>query len=357
MLADAPQKPAATPRYSAQRSFREVCQAAIRVFNLMDKYQTAPFPNAYAVLYAYTTGANDALVAEVNNLLLLKDQLSTYDIDSLYQEYLAEDAGTFATQGIGQAIGNEIGTVLEIIEKSLKQSDAFTSSLDSLAEKAPQATTQEGLASVVESLLEENRRMANLTRELNQGLAKSQSMITVLNEQLEEAQAQAMRDPVTAVLNRKSLDQRLDEAVSRAAKSREGFCLVLSEIDSFRELVGALGHPAGEVVLKDFASLTSASLGDQDTLARYGSESFAMILPDRDLMSTYNLLVKIKHAFKSSEHIRPDDGKPFSGATASFGIARCEPGMTAREVIAQASSYLEEAKRTGRNLVKAKGIA
>lgn len=357
MLSPASQKPAATPGYSAQRSFREVCQAAIRVFNLMDKYHTAPFPNAYAVLYAYTTASNEALVAEVNNLLLLKDQLSTYDIDSLYQEYLAEDASTFATQGIGQAIGNEIGAVLEIIEKSLKQSDEFTSSLDSFAEQAPQATSQEALASVVDGLLQENRRMASLTREMNQGLAKSQSLITTLNEQLEEAQAQATRDPLTSILNRKAFDQRLEEAVSWSAKSKEGFCLVLAEIDTFKEILAALGETAGDVVLKGFAQLAASSIGENDIVARYGSESFAMILPDRDLMSAYNLLVKIKHAFKGASHVRPDDGQPFSGVTASFGLARCEPGMTLREVIAQASGYLDDAKRTGRNLVKAKGIA
>jgi len=117
----------ALPVSAGQRSFREVCQAAIRVFNLMDKYHTAPYPNAYAVLFAYTTGSDEALVAEINNLLLLKDQLSPYDIDSLFQEYLVEDSTTYTTQGIGQAIGNEIGAVLEIIEKGLKQNDAFTS--------------------------------------------------------------------------------------------------------------------------------------------------------------------------------------------------------------------------------------
>ncbi|WP_291203059.1 GGDEF domain-containing protein [Hyphomonas sp.] len=357
MLAPPPQRPVATPGYSAQRSFREVCQAAIRVFNLMDKYHTAPFPNAYAVLFAYTTGSDEELVAEVNDLLRLKDQLSPYDIDSLYQEYLAEDAGTFATQGIGQAIGNEIGTVLEIIEKSLKQSDEFTSSLDTFAEKAPQAIAEDGLASVVEGLLEENRRMASLTRELNQGLSKSQSLITTLNEQLEEAQAQAMRDTLTAIPNRRTFDQRLDEAVSWAGKTNEGFCLVLAEIDSFKELLSTLGSPAGDAVLKGFAALSSASLNERDMVARHGGESFAMILHDRDLMSSYNLLVKIKHAFKAAAHARPDSGAPVSGATASFGIARYEPGMSARELIAQASSYLEDAKRSGRNLVKAKGIA
>lgn len=357
MLAPAPHRPAATPGFSAQRSFREVCQAAIRVFNLMDKYHTAPFPNAYAVLFAYTTGSNEELVAEVNNLVLLKDQLSPYDIESLYQEYLAGDDGSFTTQGINQAIGNEIGTVLEIIEKGMKQSDDFTSSLDTFAEQAPHARSAESLASVVSGLMEENRRMASLTRELNQGLAKSQTLITVLNEKLEEAQAQAMRDPLTGIANRRAFDQRLADAVDWAGKANESFCIVLAEVDNFKDVHSSLGQPAGDAVLQGFASLAASSVNDQDLVARYGSEGFAIILPARDIMSTYNLLVKIKHAFKSANHQYTDGEPPVAGMTASFGIARFEPGMSVREIIAQASAYLGDAKKSGRNLVKAKGIA
>ncbi len=357
MLTSSPKRSAATPGFAAQRSFREVCQAAIRVFNLMDKYHTAPFPNAYAVLFAYTTGSNEELVAEVNNLVLLRDQLSPYDVESLYQEYLAGDDVSFNTQDISQAIGNEIGTVLEIIEKGMKQSDDFTSSLDTFAEQAPNAQSAESLSNVVTGLLEENRRMASLTRELNQGLAKSQSLITVLNEQLEEAKAQAMRDPLTGISNRRAFDQRLAEAVDWAGKANESFCIVLAEVDNFKELHSNFGQAAGDAVLQGFASVAAANLNEKDMVARYGSEGFAMILPDRELMSAYNLLVKIKHAFKSANHAYADGEPPVQAITASFGIARFEPGMSAREIIAEASGYLGDARKSGRNLVKAKGIA
>lgn len=229
--------------YAGQRSFREVCQVAVRVFSLMDKYHTAPFPNAYAVLFAYTTGANEALVGEVNNLLMLKDQLSPYDIESLYQEFLAEDATCFATQGIGQAIGNEIWTVLEIIEKGLKQTEDYSQSLDSFSQKAPSVQSGENLADLVQGLVSENRRMASLTRELNQGLVKSQGLIAVLNQQLEEVQAESARDFVTGVSNRRAFDQRLCELVAGVAARTETFFVVMAQIDHFEMLSAVHAFP------------------------------------------------------------------------------------------------------------------
>ncbi|MEQ9506513.1 MAG: GGDEF domain-containing protein [Hyphomonas sp.] len=355
MIAGASQTPNTAPGSLALRSFRDVCQTAIRVFNLMDKHRTAPFPNAYAVLFAYTSGSDEALVADVNSLLMLKDQLSPYDIETLYQEHLSDETSAIETQGIGQAIGNEISTVLEIIEKGLKQNDAFTSSLDTFAGQAPQATTGEGLAAVVDGLLTENRRMADLTRELNHGLSASQGLICQLNTQLEEIQAQASRDPVTDLPNRRAFETRLEEIVSRAAKTNEGFCLVLADIDSFRAFNNAHGMPAGDAVLKRFGSLLAASLSEGDMAARYGGDEFALILPGKELMPAYNLLISIKHALNSAEHV-VDADKPVTGMTASFGLARAEPGTSFQQILREAGSHLEDAKKTGPNRVRAPGI-
>lgn len=345
------------PKYAAQRSFREVCQAAIRVFNLMDKYHTAPFPNAYAVWFAYTTGSNEALISDINGLVALKDQLSPYDIDSLYQEYLAGDESMFVTHNISEAIGNEISSVLEIIESGLKQNDAFTSTLDAFAEKVPEVNTEEGLAAVVSGLLEENRRMAATTRALTDGLARSQNLIGVLNQQLEEAQAQAMRDPVTSVANRRAFDKQLADTVARAEKMNTGFCVALADITNFSGLIEIYGQDAADALLEKVASVMAGGLNDGDMIARYGGEMFAFILPGSELMPAYNLMVKIKHALSGMEYTIDDTGEVITGVMASFGLARCEPGMAADEIMALADDCLQEARKAGRSTIKARGLA
>ncbi|MEX1250264.1 MAG: diguanylate cyclase, partial [Hyphomonas sp.] len=117
--------------------------------------------------------------------------------------------------------------------------------------------------------------------------------------------------------------------------ANESFCIVLAEGCNFKEVHSTFGQSAGDAVLQGFASLAAAYLNGQDMVARYGSEGFAMILPDRGLMSAYNLLVKTRHAFKSANHAYADGEPPVDAMTASFGVARFWPGMSARETIAK----------------------
>ena len=346
-----------TPNYAAAQTFRDVCQAAIRVFNLMDKYRTAPYPNAYAVWYAYTTGSNELLISDIDGLLALKDTLSPYDIESLYQEYLACDDGAFVAQNISEAIGSEITSVMEILQQGLRQNDAFTNSLDSVAGQVTGVASEDDLAAVVTSLLEENRRMAEITRQLNEGLSKSQGMISVLNQKLEDVQQQNFRDPVTAIANRRAFDRQLAETVSRSDQLNTSFCLALCEIDDFNALVEIYGHLALDNALSRVAALLSAGLDPEDMVARYGGEVFAFILSGRDLMSAYNRIVKIKHDVKTAVYALKDSEEAISGISVSFGLVRYEPGMSAEQVLEQASGCLLDAKRAGRNVIKSNGLA
>jgi diguanylate cyclase len=343
-------------RAAPQRSFREVCQTAIRVFDLMGKYKTAPYPHAYAVFFAYVSGSDENLMRDVNDLLQLKEQLSPYDIESLYQEYLASESGTFAIQDIGQAIGDEISAVRAIIEKGMAQTGQATTTLDALAGQSPQEMSGAQLAAVVTGLLYENQRIAEITRQLNQGLAASQELICALNTQLEDIQTQSQRDPATALLNRRAFDKRVEDAAAKAEKTGERIAVVRAQIDnlgSVREVYGAL---AEEQVIADFAALLATNLADGEQAARYGSEDFAVLLKGKELMSAYNFAVKIKHLFKSSRRTVEGSDAVITGVTASFGVRHLEAGMTAAGLIDEAEIFLRDAQAAGRNLVKAPGI-
>lgn len=348
----------ATPsEQRAQLDFREACKAAVRVFQLSEKYKTAPYPNAYAVWFAYSTKSDAGLVAEIDELLLGQDAISAYDIELLFQAYLAQEQTAFAAHDISQAIGDEIDDVLSVIGTSLKQNTAFSDSLTTMEETLPGATTQEELSTMVSGLIAENRRMSQMTLELNQGLARSQSLITTLSEQLDEVRTQSLRDPLTSIPNRRAFDKTLAEVIDHATRAREPLCVAMADLDHFKRLNDTHGHQAGDIVLQNFARLISASADEPRMVARYGGEEFAIIFPASDLMSAYNRLISIKHMLGKTVHEAEDGSGPLPTVTASFGVAKFVPGMAARELLQKADASLYEAKAKGRNRVCAPGIA
>lgn len=341
----------------AQLDFREACKAAIRVFQLSEQYKTAPYPNAYAVWFAYATNSSAGLAAEIDELLLGQDAISAYDIELLFQAYLADEQNVFATHDISQALGNEIDEVLSVIGTSLKQNTSFSETLSTIEQGLPQASSPEELNELISGLIEENRRMNAMTQELNQGLTRSHHLIATLSDQLEEVRTQSLRDPLTSIPNRRAFDKTLEGAIEHAARSHEPLCVAMADLDHFKALNDRYGHQAGDVVLQNFARLISRSASEPRLVARYGGEEFAMIFPGSDLMAAHNRLVNIKHMFSQMVHDAESSAGPLPVVTASFGVAKFQPGLSARDLLQKADASLYDAKAKGRNRVCAQGIA
>jgi diguanylate cyclase len=338
------------------QGLKQVFRNAQRAFDLIQRYRTPPEPKAYAVWYAYVEGTDANLVERVDSLLSEQGTLTPFDISSIFRELLTEEPALSVRHSIGIAIEKEIDGVMEIIRQGVQNSDDFGASLDKAHEALPHAASAETLTSLVSSLMADNKRMAETTRELNQGLLDSQKQIATLNKELEEVQTQCLRDPLTSVSNRRAFDERLEREVRAADETGANLCLAMADIDHFKLVNDTHGHQVGDAVLQQFASVVTQNIKGQDMVARYGGEEFAIILPETDLFAAYNLLVKIKYAFKSSE--TPIEGtlKTIKDVTASFGLVRFEPGMSPREMIEQADHFLYEAKDSGRDRVKAKGF-
>lgn len=121
--------------------------------------------------------------------------------------------------------------------------------------------------------------MSAVTLELNQGLARSQGLITTLSEQLDEVRTQSLRDPLTSIPNRRAFDKTLQEVMEHATRTREPLCVAMADLDHFKVLNDTHGHQAGDIVLQNFARLISASADEPRMVARYGGEEFAIIFP------------------------------------------------------------------------------
>ncbi|WP_052402067.1 bifunctional diguanylate cyclase/phosphodiesterase [Muricoccus aerilatus] len=91
----------------------------------------------------------------------------------------------------------------------------------------------------------------------------------------------ARHDPLTDLPNRVLFGERLDGALARARRG-EGFAVLCIDLDRFKEVNDTLGHPAGDLLLREVTARLRAELRDTDTLARLGGDEFAIIQPSVD---------------------------------------------------------------------------
>lgn len=172
-----------------------------------------------------------------------------------------------------------------------------------------------------------------------------------------EFQHMARHDPLTGALNRGAFMDAFEAAVGHARRQRGTLSVVMLDLDHFKTVNDTLGHQAGDRVLKDFTARLQGLLRAPDTLGRYGGEEFVALLPDTDLRTATLVAERIRAGIEAMANApRPlcaSEGVP--AYTASIGVTELHRtgGDTIDAMLARADAALYEAKRSGRNQVRA----
>jgi diguanylate cyclase (GGDEF)-like protein len=158
-------------------------------------------------------------------------------------------------------------------------------------------------------------------------------------------------DPLTGVLNRRSLRDRLDREWSRAQRSGQPLSCIMLDIDHFKVVNDTHGHTIGDTVLKRVATILMQQCRPADILARYGGEEFCVIAPEASELGAVQLAERLRTALEDSP---VDVAEGSLIVTASFGVAVCQ-GERDRfdSLVDRADQALIHAKREGRNRVVA----
>jgi diguanylate cyclase (GGDEF)-like protein len=126
----------------------------------------------------------------------------------------------------------------------------------------------------------------------------------------------ASHDPLTGLLNRRSYEMLLDQAVARTRRYGWPFALVLLDLDSFKAVNDRLGHAAGDAALKALGAEIRASLRSGDVAARLGGDEFALLILNADSPS---VLVPLSARLQAAlDRAVPDAAIRFSAGFACF---------------------------------------
>lgn len=243
----------------------------------------------------------------------------------------------------------QLGRLIVLIAGQLENSKDHVASLKDTNTHLASVTSVGELREVVQALLSRNKKNEREMRDLEGRLQHAQDQASTLRRRLSQAEKLAALDPLTSVANRRRFEQFLSSAVDHSHAAGTPLCLIMTDIDHFKEVNDTHGHAAGDKVLKAFADLLSSKVRDSDLVARYGGEEFAIILPKTPMGDAFGIAERMRKAFELRGAPGGTLDKAFGRLTASFGIAQIFEAELPRGLIQRADQMLYEAKEGGRN--------
>jgi diguanylate cyclase (GGDEF)-like protein len=185
-----------------------------------------------------------------------------------------------------------------------------------------------------------------LTQVFNDMVGKLRASRQELDARNRELERLAVTDMLTGLRNRRYLLESFDKEMRRADRHERPFCVMMIDVDRFKQYNDTYGHQAGDEVLRGMGRVIPEATRDLDVAARYGGEEFIVLLPECDLAN----------GVVAGERLRARLAKEtFDGRTVTISVGVAEfpmHGDTAAAVIGEADAALYEAKRLGRDRVQ-----
>lgn len=162
----------------------------------------------------------------------------------------------------------------------------------------------------------------------------------------------AVTDPLTGLHNRRYMTNHLTTQVDTCGTKDKHVCLLILDIDFFKQVNDTYGHPAGDEVLKEFATRLKANVRGIDLPCRFGGEEFVVVMPDTDVGFASSIAERLREQVADAPFKIPDGS--YIDVTVSIGVASTLGSQdTVEALLERADQALYRAKREGRNRVVA----
>ncbi|HKR12065.1 MAG TPA: diguanylate cyclase [Pyrinomonadaceae bacterium] len=181
--------------------------------------------------------------------------------------------------------------------------------------------------------------------DLNLMLARTRTLLE-FKAYLDVCEEAAFTDHLTGLANRRRFERQLEREVGRVLRFGHPFCLLMIDIDNFKNLNDTFGHDAGDDAIRRISRVLREGTRGIDLAARIGGEEFAVLLVETGQSAGAEVAERLRVFIKALK--TPSGGQ----ITASFGVAECPTdAQTASGILKAADVALYEAKRNGRDRV------
>jgi len=332
-------------------SFNKASLTAQKTMALLKDRKIRTIPQNYTIWYEYLSEENPKIIEVVNRLMLERGKFSDEVAKEIFNEFFSFEKEGKELREANRLVQQSMQAVLREIQSSSNGLANYGEQLDNFADTADGLSLPD-LQSTVRNVIAETKSMAEQSHQLNDSLKNASDEISALKLRLEQVESETLTDPLTGIANRKKFDTELRLATGNSKKSNSKLCLIMSDIDHFKNFNDEHGHVFGDQVLKLVAQTLDGGVKNNAVAARYGGEEFGIILPGTSLEHAAKLADSLRTSVSEKKLVKRNTGADVGRITMSFGVAQFSDGESIDDLIARADTALYQAKNAGRDQVK-----
>lgn len=317
------------------------------------KKNTLPaYPRSYELWYNYSAGYNQGLNRAINETIKKHGTVSTEEMLTLYGRFLSPTRLGDRLDEVGSKVSREVEELVDTLKLSADATSDYGSALEKTGERIRSVEDPKKLQMYVTHLVKSTQNAVASNKKLESQLLESKTHIETLQSSLEAIRYESLTDELTTLNNRKHFENSIERVINHSEESGDGFSLLMTDIDHFKNFNDTYGHQTGDQVLRLVALAAKQNIKSEDIACRYGGEEFAIILPHTSLEDAAAIGDRIREAVMSKELVKRSTGENLGRVTISVGVATYREHETAQTIVSRADAAMYAAKNAGRNLVK-----
>lgn len=320
------------------------------VLPTLSRLHIAVNPVNYALWYEYYLGRHADLNAQLDDVASGTKPYSNKLAERLFTNFVVAP-GVAKLDQLGGEITRLLTELIMLVGDLGLDAQGYRGVLDRCSGGLEGVESLEQFHKLVRQMIDETQSMLDTNRRFQDQLAGTSSDIDMLRQELAEIRQQVSQDPLTGVANRRAFDDTLAKAIDMTAMEEKSLCLMMLDIDRFKEINDKHGHLIGDKVIKFVAVTLKRLVRGGDFVSRYGGEEFGVILDDTPEQGALIVAENIRKTIEEARLKRTDTGGPIGTVTVSIGISRYGKGDTADTLLDRADRALYQAKQGGRNRI------